>query len=287
MTQNEHFVPVFLLKQFCSNNQMICGYNRIKRDFFNCRPKDICFEKYLYEVSWTEHTDKLGEFILPNDIEKMFSYNENRYAQSIRKIITNCREPNNKNALICSAEAHNTLVDFSVNLFLRNPFIMKQQEFGYVDEVRASVPGLQPIKELLDEMGLGNYQSVLNLADLRVCFDDATKNSLHNQLKDNLYNVSFSFLLSKEAEFLTSEIPFTIIIGESGSLRFFYIPLSFDCAVVFGEEFRKRRNRVISIQPELVVALNRQFAKERKGDIKQLFAKNQETIRQAINEVGV
>lgn len=43
-----------------------------KKTFFECQPKDICYEKYFHETPWEEANPNLRNFILVNEIKNEF-----------------------------------------------------------------------------------------------------------------------------------------------------------------------------------------------------------------------
>ena len=55
---------------------------------------------------------KLGKFVLENQIENYFADKEGEYSYLIKRIIDICKNPQNKNALICRHEEKEMLAKF-------------------------------------------------------------------------------------------------------------------------------------------------------------------------------
>ena len=109
MTKKQHYVPRYYLKNFTDRNGFLHVYQRDKLRFNKSRPEDICYKDFLYETRWEDADPRLGEFILPNQIEKSLSELESSHNALLKKIIMITCDPHNKNALICNSDEKKNL----------------------------------------------------------------------------------------------------------------------------------------------------------------------------------
>lgn len=58
ITEKQHFVPVFYLNRFIGHNKKLCVYDRKHKRFFESSPKDLCYEKMLYETAWVNASEQ-------------------------------------------------------------------------------------------------------------------------------------------------------------------------------------------------------------------------------------
>ena len=127
ITKKQHFVPQFYLKQFAGENGMLCCYRKNDGKQFSAHPKDICFKDYGYEVQASHGKNK---FILPNEIEKMFSMIEREYSTVLRSIVDKCLINLDKTALICTLKEKEVLASMVANFISRNFFVVN----SFIDE---------------------------------------------------------------------------------------------------------------------------------------------------------
>ena len=97
MTKKQHYVPQFYLRNFTSDDNKLWVFDREKKEYYHSAPKDICFEKFLYETPWEDANPKLGKYVLENQIEDYFAEKEGEYSSLLRKIIGICKETKNRN----------------------------------------------------------------------------------------------------------------------------------------------------------------------------------------------
>lgn len=70
MTKRQHYIPQFYLDNFANSSGKLWIYDRLKENIFASSSRDIACENYLYETRWEDANPKLGDFVLPNQIEK-------------------------------------------------------------------------------------------------------------------------------------------------------------------------------------------------------------------------
>lgn len=81
MTKRQHYIPQIYLNNFINENQKFNVYDRKKMCFFEASPKEICFENYLHETFWEDENPRLGKYVLPNHIEKIFLFKKGLIVQ--------------------------------------------------------------------------------------------------------------------------------------------------------------------------------------------------------------
>ena len=84
ITKKQHYVPIFYLKNFLSqNSKKLYIYDKEKKRYFQAMPKNLCNKNYLYETQMDK--DHTKDFIFPNEIENQFSSFEGKCATLIKK----------------------------------------------------------------------------------------------------------------------------------------------------------------------------------------------------------
>ena len=74
--------------------------------------KTFVLKSFCTKTPWEDANPKLGKYVLENQIEDYFAEKEGEYSSLLKKIIGICREPQNKNALICNAQEKKMLASF-------------------------------------------------------------------------------------------------------------------------------------------------------------------------------
>ena len=167
MTKKQHYVPQFYLRNFTSDDNKLWVFDRVKEEYYFRTPKEVCYEKYLYETPWKDEDPKLGKFVLENQIENYFADKEGEYSPLLKRIIDICRNPQNKNALICNHEEKEMLASFVANIFVRNPWSLRQIESDLPLEELKENEEIQAIEQIIQIMGLGDIDSLVKAADKR------------------------------------------------------------------------------------------------------------------------
>ena len=138
MTKKQHYVPQFYLRNFTSDDNKLWVFDREKKEYYHPAPH-------------------------------YFAEKEREYSFLLKKIIGICREPRNKNALICNAQEKEVLASFIANMFLRNPWLLKHIDSDTLLEELKGNEEIEAIEQALHLMKFGGMESLVKImADRRV-----------------------------------------------------------------------------------------------------------------------
>ena len=266
MTKNQHYVPRFYLRNFADKNGYLWAYDTQNDCIKKVKPESICSEKYLYETKFENASEQAGKYVIPNDIEKIFSKYEYEFSRLIKKIKAICVPEQNKNVLILHTVEKEIFFSFIANLCIRNPLNMHTLKiFDLPVNVYASEE-YKNINFILDETGIGRTKSIFLAAQKKALLTEEFSNSLPEQIKKALSNLNFVFFYAQEDMFLTSDIP--VIIGDDLYIKddnttCLFLALAPKIAVLFGNYPNSKcmRNRMISIKHNIVHHFNQQLFK--------------------------
>lgn len=282
----EHYVPQFYLNQFTDSNGLLHIYNFDQKKFYTQIPRNVCFEKNLYETEWEDANSKLGKYVLPNDIENEFCKYEREFAKLLQIISSVCTSDQNLNALILHGKEKEILRRFTVNLMLRNPINMDSLALSEIPEEEKNSDGMSLFRNILNAMGLGGADSVYLAAQKKAMLTYEIEGSLPQVYVEKLSKISFMFLYATNSEFVTSDIPacfgYDCTIPDEDKTCL-YLALSPKVAVLFGNYNipRKDENRMIKIGSEYVDFFNSQII-EHHNHIRLLIGNSRETIEKYI-----
>lgn len=83
MTKKQHYVPQFYLRNFTSDDNKLWVFDRVKEEYYFQTPKEICYEKYLYETPWEDANQKLGKYVLEKRVWLTEEFDGSRLAPRI------------------------------------------------------------------------------------------------------------------------------------------------------------------------------------------------------------
>lgn len=259
-TIKQHYVPQFYLKKFCNSNSKLYVYDKEKQNYFEATPKDICFEKNLYEYEENNSLLGGGKPILPNDIENIYADEEGKYSALLDTIINRMDEQINPNALILNSDEVDLLIDFVANLIIRHPKSMDENltldNYNDFCDVLNESGAETIISDVFNLLKLGEYEW-LNKTIFKKYY--LNSNNLKNNsfsIKPFIKNMSFVFLKSENSEFVTSNFPARIEITNDDIFDSIYFPLSPKYAVNFFSSKTSDRNRIRTIDNETTNKLN-------------------------------
>ncbi|SDB49907.1 DUF4238 domain-containing protein [Butyrivibrio sp. INlla16] len=287
MTVKQHYVPQFYLKHFANKDGFLQVFNIEKGKTFSARPEDICFKNNLYETKWQNENERLGKYVLHNQIEKYFASREALYAALQTKIIALCNDTSNKEALILRGEEVDLLREFYANMLLRNPYTMEKLGFdGSLDDVYENEE-IQIYRYLVEQLGLGDFDSILQASYKKGVLTDDFQESYVNGVANDLKGLSFCFLHSHETGFLTTDFPvsFGMDLSIEGSNKLSaYFPIAPNLVVLFGNytDLRRRKNKIAEIDADIVYDFNKDFLNANKGRYKFVFAHSTEILDKCI-----
>ncbi len=262
----EHYVPQFYLNNFTDDDRLLHIYDVKRKKFYTEKSRNVCFIKNLYEAEWKDANPKLGIYILPNNIEDIFCKYEGEFAKLLQTIICVCSEDQNPNALILHGKEKEVLIQFIVNLMLRNPVNMERLRLFEISECMKKSDEFLLYEDILSKMGLGGVESIYLTAQKKVMLTNELDGNYPQVWVNCLQKIYFSFFYAQQGEFITSDIPVCLgnditISGEDKTCLYF--ALSPKVAVLFGNYTlqKKRKNRMIKIDKGHIDFFNRQIIK--------------------------
>lgn len=284
MTKKQHYVPRFYLQNFTSNDNKLWVFDREKGSYYQSSPKDICFEKFLYETPWENANPLLGKYVLGNQIEKYFAEKEGEYSLLLKQIVNICRNPKNKNALICKHEEKEMLASFVTNIFVRNPWSLKQLESNLPLEGLKENEEIQAIEQIIQIMGLGDIDSLVRAVDKKVWLTEEFDGS---RLTPRISKMSYVFLVSQKESFITSSFPtiYKLCDTEVDGLMpsNIYLSIHPQVSLLYNEDIPKTKsNRLILVDEKVVCELNSAYLKSDVEQMRFLIAKDKETLKSVI-----
>lgn len=287
MTKKQHYVPQFYLRSFTSDDNKLWVYDRVKEKYYFQTPKEVCYENYLYETPWEDENPKLGRFVLENQIENYFADKEGEYSVLIKRIIDICRNPQNKNALICNHEEKEMLASFVANIFVRNPWSLKQIESDLPLEELKKNEEIQAIEQVMQIMGFGDIDSLVKAADKRVWLTEEFDGS---RLAPHILDMNYTFLVSNGEPFITSSFPaiYELCDTEERGLMpsNIYLPVHPQIALLYNGTIPKiKSNRLKTVGGEIVHDLNNVYLKSDVEQMRFLIARDKESLRTVIEKV--
>ena len=281
ITQKEHYVPRFYLRSFTDNNGKLCIYDIKKQEFNTVKPERICYRKDLYETKWKDENLQLKDYVLRNDIEKIFSEYERKYATLLSAISKRCVPAQNPNALILCGKERNIFRSFVVNLILRNPLNMESLELSKIPNDDFIEELMTSLHRLPEDMKLGGAESVYIAAQKKVMLTEELEGSFPLLCADKLKKLKFIFLYARDGEFITSNVPVCLgndqsIVGDNKMCL--YLALTPKVAVLFGNYKESKKNHMAIVDNEIVDAFNMQMIKHG-PEIKFIIGSSEELIR--------
>ncbi|WP_193708439.1 DUF4238 domain-containing protein [Alkalibaculum sporogenes] len=291
ITRRQHYVPQFYLRNFIDNSKMFWIYNRSKKNINRSRPKDICRVDYLYETEWKKSNEKLGKYVLLNSMENTFSFQEKEYSKVLNQIFTVCEMPSNQNALICSSTEKNILAQFITNMLLRNPWSLRQYMQKNCSNDIQGYEELEAIKELLDLLGFGGFESLCEVANKRILLDEKFTGGIPENLIEEVRTMNFSILKTEEMKFITSDFPvlYETFDTDEGitKLLWIYLPISSKYALFYSGNnvSRNFRNRLVVLENEKATKMNFFYLKQEKEQSKFLIAEDKNVLEKLVNSM--
>lgn len=286
MTKKQHYVPQFYLKNFTSDGNKLWVFDRIKKEFYSSVPKDICYKKFLYETPWEDANPKLGKYVLANQIEDYFAEKEGEYSSLLRKIIGICREPQNKNALICNAQEKRVLASFIANMFLRNPWSLKQIESDTIMEELKGNEEIEAIEQVLQLMEFGGMESLVKAANKKIWL---TGEFNGERLAPDIQKLNYVILVSEKEQFVTSSFPVICELydAEDGITmpKSIYAPIHPRISLLYNNTIpNNQRNRIRAVNEDISYRLNRIYLRRCKEQIKFIISKDKHLLKAVVEK---
>lgn len=279
ITKKQHYVPEFLLKNFCSSDGKFAAYNIQYKSYSRKSPAQVCYKDFLYETR-----NNNDEFILCNEIEKYFSEKEKEYSDCINDVLWKTQYPYYLTHEICTINEIETLYSFAANLIVRNPYTMNLSDCSdLVDDIKKSKEYAK-ISALVKRCDLGSADNILQAAFQKYFLDDRNESGTAALFIDEIKNLNFLIWISPNNQFVTSTFPIAIDFFEDKAFRKIIIPLSPHCTVLFHEH--ETNNVVRLINDEQVIEINKLISNVAMQGRDFLFAKDKKAIEELIQFIG-
>ena len=288
-TVKEHYVPQFYLRNFADEKGLLHIFDFKQNKYFTQSPKNICYENNLYETKWEHATLKLGEFVLPNHIEKVFCEYEGEFSKVLTKILNVCCLTQNPNALILQGNERNIFFRFVINMIVRNPENMKILALNKLESDDMDNDKVKQIRTMLGAIGLGGADSICLAAKKKAMLTDEFENSFTQACLEALKRLNYTFFYARTNLFITSNIPVCVgedsIIIEDDKICIYFV-LSPKVAVLFGnyKNLRNLKNRMLYIEEKQVENFNLILIKH--SDNKRILIGNSEDIIRKYGEIA-
>lgn len=288
-TVKEHYVPQFYLRNFADEDGLLHIYDFKRNKYFTQSPKNICYENNLYETKWKNANPKLGEFVLPNHIEKIFCEYEGEFSKVLTKILQVCTSSQNSNALILHGNERNIFFQFIVNMIVRNPENMEALVLNKLEPDDMDNDEAKQICTMLGDMEFGGADSICLAAKKKAMLTDEFDNSFPQVCLETLKKINYTFFYARTNSFITSNIP--VCVGDDPIIieddkTCIYLALSPKIVVLFGnyKNSNNFKNRMVCIEEKQVENFNRIIVKH--NDNKRFLIGNSDVaIRKYIEAV--
>ncbi len=284
MTKRQHYLPQFYLDNFTNSSGKLWVYDRLEGRIFASSPRDIGCENYLYETRWEDANPKLGEFVLPNQIENKFAEQEGKYSKLLQNIARICDNPQNKRALICNKEKE-TLASFVSNILLRNPWSMKQADLDCVTDGIMDVEEIKAIDMMLRLMEFGGTESLVKFSSKRVWLDESFEGSMQQESTKDLRGLKYCFIKTEREQFVTSSFPVLHGIDETTVTeeKMIYFPLNPYIALLYGNSLPHKVWNRIGVFPEDEIDFwNKQYFKLEIEQVRFIYAKEKSVLEKIV-----
>lgn len=262
----EHYVPQFYLNKFTDDNGLLHTYNFDEKKYYTQIPRNVCFEKNLYETEWEDANPKLGRYVLPNNIENEFCKYEGEFAELLQTISSVCTSDQNANALILYGKEKEMLRRFVVNLMFRNPINIDSLALSELPEEEKNSDGMSLVRSIMNGMGFGGAESIYLAAKKKAMLTYEIEGSLPHVYVENLGKICFTLYYAQDNEFITSDIP--VCFGDDCTIldedkTCLYLALNPKVAVLFGNYnvSQRTKNKMIKLKSEYVDFFNEQIVK--------------------------
>lgn len=275
-TVDEHYVPEFILKNFClhkckapyKNDRMVIydpQHDRISQK----SPGQVFYRKHLYETEWHYKKDA-SSYISQNDIENHFSTLEKAFAETVEKVLLVCSESSNQNCLVCTSSEIGTLRRMAANLYLRHPKILEWKYREHLESLDTSDENHIAVNKIFKYMEFEDAEAIDRVSIKYAWLDDRIAGSMPHTVVSDLQKMRPTFLVASDRKFISGGLPVSFTFRGEG-ISEMRVPLSPTCMLVFGDSdlVKKHRNRkweigndAVDIINSLTIAFQRQVSEK-------------------------
>ncbi|WP_027215826.1 DUF4238 domain-containing protein [Butyrivibrio fibrisolvens] len=250
-TKRQHYVSEFLLRQFTYDGSDAYVLDKEQNNkIFNQNVHNICYKKDLYEQKWDDSNEKLGTYVLDNQIENSFAKLEVKVSVIFQGIIEVIR------AGECSIDLSNQemecIAEFVTTLYLRHPYVMNSilEYYDGVENEGEVKNLLDVISYLFEKMELGSAQSLFEYSKKAGIFNKDIEDSPCYVELGKMKKMPFVFWYSKDIDFVTASFPFYISSFDGRNFQRIVFPIAYDVAIVFFDAMPYLLKQGMVLEPE-------------------------------------
>lgn len=250
-TKRQHYVSEFLLKQFTYNGSDAYVLDKEQNNkIYKQNVHNVCFQNDLYEQKWADSNEKLGTYVLDNQIEDNFAKLEGEVSVIFRRIINAIRSGDD--AIDLMDEEKDCVAEFVTTLYLRHPYVMNSilEYYEGVEEEGEVKNLLDVISYLFDKMELGSAQSLFEYSKKAGIFNKDIEYSPCYVELGKMKKMPFVFWYSKDIDFVTASFPFYISSFDGRNFQRIVFPISYDVAIVFFDAMPYLLKQGMVLEPE-------------------------------------
>lgn len=184
----------------------------------------------------------------------------------------------------------NTLHAFVVNLILRNPWSLHQAKLDDISIHTMTMPEIQEIDHLLQDMKLGGTKSFIRAANKHIWLDKDFNNDKNIPIifEKDFQEMHLCFLYAGSNYFITSSFPAIYATNTENNythFNFLFIPICPKVALLYSKQpnIRTFNNRIKYISGSLVIYLNQLYLKTQIEKTPYIFSHNKEFLKKIIN----
>lgn len=277
-TKKQHYIPEMYLKSFCNENGYICRYNLLYGNYQQVTPAQTGYIELLYETPWKSSIGDNKKFALVNYLENHFRDRENIYLQCISSV---CHKACTHNFSVSDITQYERkiLSEFTTNIFLRHPNMMKAIEFDNLSEKEKTTIHAEELRKLF-----GNEAETVLIFENKCSWLDSQFPGGYFQLVQNIFEkMCLTIIMSEHSEFITCDWPI-LISQTNGEIITFLLPISPQICICYNKLLHEEN--VNHISDEMVGRYNKLHIIKKSGRMKYLYAHNKKDIERLFEESG-
>ena len=277
VTRKQHFLPVMYLKNFTNTDGKLWQFKLKYRTYKEITPAQTCYKDFLYETPWKNPYGK-KQFALVNYLENHFSTREALYSAYISPI---CKKVcmNNANILDITADERKVLAEFTTNIFLRHPNLMKAMQLDTVTPEDLRKNDIEKIEKLFGK----EAETVLLFLKKCEWLDEQFSEGYFQFVQRMFEGMKLVFLISCNSEFVTCDWP--ILKAQiGGEIIAFMLPLSPKCCVCYSSIIKQEK--ISCIADDLVNCYNKLHIEKKLSRINYIYAHRKQDIERMFEIEG-
>ena len=278
ITKKQHYIPVMYLKNFTDESGKIWQYNLLRRNYKQITPSQTGYQEFLYETQWKRSPDGKKRFALVNYLENHFSERENLYRHCISSVCQKMRTHDFRVSDITSDE-RKILAEFTTNIFLRHPNIMKSIGFDNIPAEEKNSTHARDLRALFGD----DAETVLIFLNKCKWLDSRFPGGYFQMIQNIFEKMCLTIITNERSGFITCEWPILKAQIE-GEIIAFLLPISPEYCICYNKLFNKEN--VTHISDKLVDNYNQLHIEKKSSRMKYLYARNKEDIERIFEKRG-